>query len=244
MYLQITTKCNFHCGHCAFSCNMKGKHAEYNTVIDMIAYARDNGEESITLGGGEPTLHPRFFDILEYSLRNFENVFFVTNGSQTEKMFRIANIIDDCDFESSCFKCTCDKETLEHDGCQCDHPYIYADGKLSVDLSLDPFHNPIDNRIKDLWKKRSSQHTRSNFHIRDTSDHISGQGRAKKNGYDFTHCICSNIILKPDGKIRLCGCTRSPVIGDIWEGIDQKWQDVIYENEGYQNSNCYRDIEK
>lgn len=231
------------CAHCCYSCTMKGKHADYNNVIDMIAFARDNmGEESISLGGGEPTLHPRFFDILDYSLQNFDNVWFATNGSQTEKMFHIANIIDGNDYDS--FECNCDEETLDNFGCQCKHPYIENDGKLSVDLSLDPYHDPIDERVKKLWKSRAANHSYSHFHIRDTSNSLSGQGRAKQLGYDWEHCICSDLIVKPDGKIRLCGCTRSPVIGDIWQGIDEKWDDVIYNNEGYQGTNCYKDITK
>ena len=67
MYLQITTKCNMTCSHCCYSCNKNGKHADFNTIIDAIAFARDC-DESISIGGGEPTLHPDFFRILKHCI--------------------------------------------------------------------------------------------------------------------------------------------------------------------------------
>ncbi len=41
MYIQITTKCNMTCEHCCYSCNKNGKHGDYSTMIDSIAFARE-----------------------------------------------------------------------------------------------------------------------------------------------------------------------------------------------------------
>ena len=217
---------------------------DYSTVVDAIRFA-SNYDDSISIGGGEPTIHPRFFDILDFALRGFNFVWMATNGSQTKAMYRLANIIDGCDYES--FDCNCSEENLEEYGCECDHPYIQQEGKLSVALSQDSFHDPIDERIVKLWSNRARKHEHSHFEIRNVAASwrsIAGQGRAKKNGYTDEHCVCDSIIIKPDGKLRLCGCTRSPVIGDIWSGIEDKWQKVIEDNKGYQGTNCYKSITK
>lgn len=257
MYLQITTKCNMRCPHCCYSCSMRGKHADFNTIVDSITFIRDTyGDESISIGGGEPTLHPRFFDILKICLEDFDYVWMATNGSQTDVMYRLANIIDqndypqeDCDcaerhgddFEEMYGECMC-YEKIEY-GADC----IYQENKLSVALSQDRFHDPIDERVVDMWTRRANQHKHSHFEIRNVSNSHNGviaEGRAKRTGSGWAEgCVCSDILIKPDGKLKLCGCLRSPVIGDVWAGIEDKWANVIQEDEGYQGTNCYKDID-
>jgi hypothetical protein len=244
-YLQITTKCNMSCSHCCYSCGKNGKHGDYYTILRGIEFARDMGDESISIGGGEPTLHPRFFDILRKCMQNFDYVWMATNGSKTKSMYRLSSILNDCDYEN--FDCTCSEE----DGyCQCyDNPEIIgnSENRLSVALSQDYFHDQIDSRIVDLWTKRANQHTNNRYEIRNVTNSyigVIGQGRAKKNGYDGKHCVCPDIIIKPDGKIRLCGCTKSPVIGDVFYGIEKKWEDIIYNDDGYNNEKCYKGIGK
>ena len=83
-YLQITTKCNMNCAHCCYSCSMRGKHMDNHLIQQAIDFAESIDNYSIAIGGGEPTLHPQFFDILKRSLQVFDNVWLATNGSQTE----------------------------------------------------------------------------------------------------------------------------------------------------------------
>ena len=49
MYLQITTKCNMKCDHCCYSCGKWGKHGEYETIIDAIAFIRNWNDETISI---------------------------------------------------------------------------------------------------------------------------------------------------------------------------------------------------
>lgn len=49
-------------------------------------------EECAVLGGGEPTLHPQFWEFLTYALGHCDNVFMVTNGSQTEMALTLAGM--------------------------------------------------------------------------------------------------------------------------------------------------------
>lgn len=246
MYLQLTTKCNMSCQHCCYSCSMRGKHGDYDTLHEALIFIAGYDDEAIALGGGEPTLHPRFFDLLAHSLERFNYVWFATNGSQTEAMERLAHIIEGNDYESFDDYCTCETDE-ERDCCSCldQAPIIYQEGKLTVALSQDSYHDPIDERIIRLWSSRAVQHRRSHYEIRNVTNSyrgLIGQGRAKKLGYSSEGCVCADLLVKPDGQIRLCGCTRSPVIGDIWSGITYEYQELTANSEGYQDHRCCKHL--
>ena len=164
MYLQITTKCNMTCAHCCYSCKPgRGKHADYHDILDAISFASDMGE-IITIGGGEPTLHPRFFDILKRCLWAFDYVWLATNGSQTETMYRLDRIMCGEDMPNYDEPCTCeedDPQQFEDYGCLCYEKYdeddiitLVRNDQLAVALSQDPWHDPIDSNIVDLWMRQ------------------------------------------------------------------------------------------
>ena len=256
MYLQITTKCNMTCGHCGFSCNKNGKHMDLQIFEKAIDYIKDYSDV-ITIGGGEPTLHPNFFHILKTCLENFDFVWFATNGSKTETMERIASIIDDEDLqylignnEESQRDDETEYEYYERvDGMFYNEAINNPDGKLSVALSQDYYHDPIDQKIVDLWTKRASQNkfgsNNNGFEIRNVTQSYTGianTGRAKRNGIGQSdHCVCPGMIIKPNGEIKACGCTKSPIIGDIFNGIYEDWQEKINSDE-YRDTECYMDI--
>lgn len=243
MYLQITTKCNMRCAHCCYSCGPRGKHMAGDVWRRAIDMARE-WDEMISIGGGEPTLHPDFFLILKTCLQEFDYVWMATNGSQTSIMRRLSDIIQGGDYPGEC-----PYDSDEDEGAWevwMDENTIIADGKLTVALSQDYYHDPIDEKIRELWKARTNRNgfgSRHNgFEIRDVTrskDGPSAAGRAKKTGAGWAeHCVCPDIIIRPDGKLKACGCPGSPVIGDVWEGIEEKWQEVRSEEE-YRDSNCY-----
>ena len=242
-YLQITTRCTMKCAHCCYSCGKNGKHMNYNNVIDAIDFiANKLGNEGISIGGGEPTLHPEFFNILEYCLDNFDYVWMATNGSKTKSMYRLANILNGYDFEN----CSCETNE-EKDYCQCQ--IIDGTDKLTVALSQDYFHDEIDERIVSLWTRNANVHKRSGYEIRNVTSSRQGivkEGRAKRTGnyQDEDGCCCSDIVIKPNGGLRLCGCSIAPVIGDIWSGIQEKWQDIIDNNKDYQETKCSKSLPK
>lgn len=258
MYLQITTKCNMSCEHCCYSCGKRGKHGDLSTIIDAITFARDTfGDETITIGGGEPTLHPDFFKILKCCLEDFDYVWMATNGSQTNIMHRLADIIDGEDYPEE--ECDCaerlGEDFLEEYGeCMCYEKIaygadcIYQEDQLSVALSQDCFHDPIDSRIVELWTRRANQHKHSHFEIRNVTNSYKGviaEGRAKRTGVGSAKgCVCSDLLIRPDGKIKLCGCNRSPIIGNIWSGIAEKWETVIYEDEHFNDERCYKALKR
>lgn len=89
MYLQITTKCNMTCEHCCFRCTMNGRHMTRRVWRKAIGFAKDSSD-SISIGGGEPTLHPDFWEIIGTCIGSFEYVWMATNGSRTEIALALA----------------------------------------------------------------------------------------------------------------------------------------------------------
>jgi len=63
--LCITHKCTQNCSFCYQNSLEDGKHAEQYKILGILRELKDAGVFEIALGGGEPTEHPHFFDILE-----------------------------------------------------------------------------------------------------------------------------------------------------------------------------------
>ena len=61
--IQLTDRCNLKCEFCYNSLEHKSSELSYDEVIRILHQLREAGTLFLTLTGGEPTLHPRFFDI-------------------------------------------------------------------------------------------------------------------------------------------------------------------------------------
>lgn len=100
MYLQLTTRCNMACEHCAFACTSKGVDISLEDAKTAIDEAADHGD-TLTIGGGEPTLHPQFWEIMAYAIEQGQNVaeswaFIITNGKRTEDALALAWLAETC----------------------------------------------------------------------------------------------------------------------------------------------------
>jgi organic radical activating enzyme len=63
--VKITDYCPFDCNFCYQGSTPKGTHADFR-YLESLAYALGNAKVfEVALGGGEPTFHPNFFEILE-----------------------------------------------------------------------------------------------------------------------------------------------------------------------------------
>lgn len=91
MYIQITTRCNMKCKHCKFSCSpTRGKDMSFDFFKYAVNLAVDYGDH-ITIGGGEPTLHPDLLVMLGYASMFAETdmqPFMVTNGTADEATWK------------------------------------------------------------------------------------------------------------------------------------------------------------
>jgi MoaA/NifB/PqqE/SkfB family radical SAM enzyme len=88
MYIQITTKCNMTCEHCGFNCTREGQNMTLKTFKNALEYE----SECITIGGGEPTIHPKFWEILGIALGSVYSIDLTTNGSITDTSLALARM--------------------------------------------------------------------------------------------------------------------------------------------------------
>lgn len=63
--VKITDYCSFGCTFCYQDSTPKGKHASLEQIERVIAVLREAEVFEVAIGGGEPTLHPQFVEILK-----------------------------------------------------------------------------------------------------------------------------------------------------------------------------------
>lgn len=192
LYIQITSKCNMTCDHCGFACTARGKDMTRETFDKAIALAVAQ-DITLTIGGGEPTLHPHCKDFVlhaQWELAPLSNslggaaVSIITNGSNTSISLTLAHLAEV--------------------------------GTIHAVVSKDAWHDPIDPRVfaaftkkgKDFYNKiHESDH--DNREIRSVTN-IIPVGRAKgwserKRG----DCVCNSLFITPLGKVYPCGCRKT-----------------------------------
>jgi MoaA/NifB/PqqE/SkfB family radical SAM enzyme len=153
------------------------------TFIAAANLAEEYGQ-AIEIGGGEPTLHPLFWDFMGIALshkRNCEMIWLATNGSVKHIALALAEMA--------------------------------KQGIISARLSRDQFHDKIDDEVIEAFTKNSFTPYNTND-SREISKHISPQhiinaGRAKRNGIGIRkECPCDVCFITPQGRIYACGCKK------------------------------------
>jgi len=189
MYIQLTTRCNMTCAHCCFSATREGEDMSRETFLAALEYAGTHGE-MITLGGGEPTVHPQFFDFLglalaHNALHGASPLLVVTNGKRKDAALKLAAMA--------------------------------KQGMLYVELSQDDYHDPIAKEVVVAFtptRNRSygySEERSTDYRgIRDTSDRLIAVGRAVvENLGGEDGCCCEDLLVAPDGTFYSCGCKHT-----------------------------------
>lgn len=92
---DISRRCNYDCTYCWPSVhNNKEGFPDYDTVVKVIDMMIDHWSGGNTIrwnfGGGEPTMHPRFMDILKHLKARNQWVLVTTNGSRSTKFWKEA----------------------------------------------------------------------------------------------------------------------------------------------------------
>jgi MoaA/NifB/PqqE/SkfB family radical SAM enzyme len=161
-----------------------------------LQYIRDT-DDVISIGGGEPTLHPDFLTMLMEAIAVSPESppWLATNGSQTKTALMLAGLA--------------------------------KRGIIGCALSRDAYHDEIDDKVLKAFtcERRLSGSERDypdGREIRDTSGHLIKAGRCK-DGSDG--CMCPDLFVDPDGNVRGCGCKRAPVFGNVVSGftIPDEW---------------------
>lgn len=183
MYIQITTICNMSCPHCCMSCgtNYKGQHMTMDNFRKALALNNEYNS-LIAIGGGEPTLHPKFKQIIYEAIEATDEwsdmpPWLATNGSNKELMYWLHGLMDPC-WE--------DMEDIYWDEARKYNCILeWKEGSLvQVALSQDDYHDAsmVDPLVLKLWKGHEIRSV--------NSDQVMNAGHC-----DFGHddrCTCSD----------------------------------------------------
>jgi wyosine [tRNA(Phe)-imidazoG37] synthetase (radical SAM superfamily) len=98
--LDLTTSCNYACSHCIdMDILNTGIQFDYEKLIRSLENLIKKGLKSIIIiGGGEPTVSPYFFNIVEHCKKNNLEVGVVSNGSRPETIKKVLPLLDEKDW--------------------------------------------------------------------------------------------------------------------------------------------------
>ncbi|MCO6046787.1 radical SAM protein [Aeoliella sp. ICT_H6.2] len=94
--LEITANCNLECPMCFASSAPGLKHLSYDDCVRAIDHlvAAEGQPEVLQLSGGEPTIHPRFLDLLAYACdQPIDVVMINTNGVRLARDRRFLEVV-------------------------------------------------------------------------------------------------------------------------------------------------------
>lgn len=237
MYIQVTNKCNMTCDHCAFNCTSKGQNMSMKTFKNALKFCGDaDGGEGVQLGGGEPTLHPKFWEMLGLGL-SVSDVWLATNGSTTETALRLCSMA-----RRGVIGCVLSMDEW-HDEIDWEVVEAFQDGmERSMRYNGNTGHHPSNYGYKPLHLVHADTHDRRE--IRDVSDSVSKRGRAvETETWHKDECSCQGLMCRPNGDAYPCGCLDAPKLGNVNESEAlQDAIDELNEDEGYMDNRCHCDI--
>lgn len=195
MYIQLTTRCNMSCAHCLYACTAEGEDMSLETFK---AAVRTAAGDYITLGGGEPTLNPHFWEMWAFAIAHGEYVWMATNGSVTDTAIALAHLTKAMG-DSSLFRC---------------------------ELSVDDYHDPVDESVykafgEDLVRNTTRRRVQrgNGFHYEDVQPTKGGRC-----DWGEERTCCGGPFVKPDGTVLSCDCPDAVNLGTVhncWTpGID------------------------
>lgn len=86
--IELTSECNLKCLHCYRGCEPgTGVRLPTGKLLSIIRSMADHGVTSVELTGGEPTIHPDFFAVLDLCCSSFHNVAVLSNGWRIDDAF-------------------------------------------------------------------------------------------------------------------------------------------------------------
>jgi hypothetical protein len=94
--LSITDRCFNNCKFCYKGSNSKGKHASFAHIKRIINQLSKAEVFELVLGGGEPTLHPNFCEILTYAKSKGLSVSFTSYNTDWMDNKNIFDAVKDC----------------------------------------------------------------------------------------------------------------------------------------------------
>lgn len=195
-YIQITTRCNMSCDHCCFSCGKHGDDMTRETWKKAIEFTTDRGD-TITIGGGEPTMHKHFREFLLDAIAESDSdlvPFMVTNGKT-----KYADLL---------YKLT--KAEV-----------------IRCELSQDEWHDPIDFDIVEKFESLKCIRDVSNNGTSGAKPKgralETNVYEENPRIYPGSDCVCPGWMIDPKGGVHACGCPDAP---ELFNLHDDDWSAV------------------
>lgn len=217
MYVQITTKCNFKCSHCAYSASRRGRNMSKDVFMRALKFhshcesLQACHPEPVTLGGGEPTLHPLFEEYLWEAIKvgcsagnPFEAIgaYCVTNGTVKNRALLLANLA----------RAGVVGASLSHDVWHQEQGYV--DPEVVKAFTVQESYGMSASQ-HDLRSIRTGPSVLALGRARKLpGKHMLGDGARWKNVL-VRECICDDLLVDPDGNVHTCGCPGAPVVGSV-----------------------------
>lgn len=179
-------------------CNMSCRHCsyacsphrrEFMSVETFRASLRWEPQGLLNIGGGEPTCHPRFWEFMDMAIRE----------RGTGRVWLATN------------------------GKRKQHALRLAEmvqeGKIRCALSQDQWHQPISPEVVKAFSDLRDQNS---YHKAIRNIGAGGRPPIRQGRCDWGERLDCNTCGAPfvqwDGKVRQCGCSDAPVIGDVFNG--------------------------
>lgn len=209
MYYQITNRCNMLCDHCCTNSTAKGEDMSIQTFKNALKH---DWSECVALGGGEPTIHPQFWEFIGIALGHFDHVWLATNGKKTDIALTLANLarkgvlgvaLSQDEFHDRINPKVVDAFTKEHRSSHNDFIYGRSDNDQREIRNTTAENDPYKTGRCD-WGRDG--------------------------------CVCEDLVVLPSGDIQPCGCyeAKDYIIGNV---NDPNWS--LPENWEY--GLCYKD---
>jgi pyruvate-formate lyase-activating enzyme len=98
--LDLTTACNFACDHCVdLDILNTGIRYDHDKLMSSLELMAKRGLRSvIVIGGGEPTLYPKFAEVIRFLKQLELQVAIVSNGTGNDKIAAVADCMDSGDW--------------------------------------------------------------------------------------------------------------------------------------------------
>jgi len=206
-YIQITTRCNMMCDHCCYRCTPDGEDMSIETFQNALAFEG----ECVAIGGGEPTLHPHFWEIMGIALGTAEYVWLATNGTQTRTSLALAKMA-----KKGVIGCELSLDQF--------HEYSMVDEEVKVAFWA------LEHGIRDITRDGSQDPVRAGRY-NDYRDEDEGRDE----------CPCPEPMIKPNGDVMACGCEDAPFIGNVnAAGSFIEITDDYEYGECWKNQECFK----
>ncbi len=98
--LDLTTACNYACDHCVdLDILNTGIRFDHDKLMSSLELMAGRGLRSvIVIGGGEPTLYPKFEEVIRFMKQLKLQVSIVSNGTGNAKIAKVADCMDGSDW--------------------------------------------------------------------------------------------------------------------------------------------------